>query len=223
MSQDDILEKGAIAQRDRKTYAVAPHVPGGFIDVAEFRKIVETAEKYGASALKMTSGQRIAVLGLSPEDVDPFWRDVGRDIGYAIGLCVRMVKFCPGTTYCRFGKQDAMALGAELDRRYHGRPLSAKFKMAVAGCENACNAPAFKEIGFTASSAGWDLAVGGTCGAKPRVGDVLAEDLTSEQALEMAGRVLDWFETNGKLRPKVRMGRIIDQVGLDTFKKDIGI
>ena len=222
MSQDDILAKGAIAQRDRETYAVAPHVPGGFIDVARFRRIVDTAEKYNAAALKMTSGQRIAVVGLAAEDLDGFWRDVGCDIGYAIGLCVRMVKFCPGTTYCRYGKQDAMALGAELDRRYHGRPLSAKFKMAVAGCENSCNAPAFKEIGLTGRCEGWDLTVGGTCGAKPRIGDVIAQDLSTDAALEMAGRVLDWFD-KGKFRPKVRMGRVIDEIGLDEFKKAIGV
>jgi NAD(P)H-nitrite reductase large subunit len=222
MRQDDILEKGAIAQRDGKSYAVAPHVPGGFLDVARFRKLMDAAEKYNASALKMTSGQRIAVIGLAAEDIDRFWQETGLDIGYAIGLCVRMVKFCPGTTYCRYGKQDSMALGAELDRRYHGRPLSGKFKMAVAGCENACNAPAFKEIGFSGNLEGWDLSVGGTCGAKPRVGDVIAQNLSTEQALDMADRVLTWFE-KGKFRPKVRMGRVIDEVGLDTFKKAIGI
>ena len=27
----DILEQGAILQRDKKTYAVAPHIPGGII------------------------------------------------------------------------------------------------------------------------------------------------------------------------------------------------
>ena len=26
---DDILEKGAILQRDKETFAIAPHIPGG--------------------------------------------------------------------------------------------------------------------------------------------------------------------------------------------------
>ncbi len=222
MNPDDIPEKGAILQRDRKTYAVAPHIPGGFIGVAEFRKLAETAEKYNAAALKMTSGQRIAVVGLKPEDLDAFWHDVGRDVGHAIGLCVRMVKFCPGTTYCRYGKQDAMALGAELDRRYHGLPLSAKFKMAVAGCENACNAPIVKEVGLTGIPGGWRLTVGGTCGAKPRLGNLIAENLTADEALELTGRVVGWFE-KGRFRAKVRMGRIIEEIGLPAFKTAIGV
>jgi NAD(P)H-nitrite reductase large subunit len=48
----DILEKGAIIQRDKRTFAVAPHIPGGFISPDEFTKVVDTAEKYQATALK---------------------------------------------------------------------------------------------------------------------------------------------------------------------------
>lgn len=40
----DMLEKGAISQRDGKTFAVAPHIPGGIIDVAGLRKIADIAE-----------------------------------------------------------------------------------------------------------------------------------------------------------------------------------
>ena len=45
MAKEDILEKGAILQRDNETYAVAPHIPGGFIRVDDFRKLLDTAEK----------------------------------------------------------------------------------------------------------------------------------------------------------------------------------
>ncbi len=220
--KEDILEKGAIIQRDKETYAVAPHIPGGFISIAEFRKLVDTAEKYRAAALKMTSGQRIAVIGLEEKDLDAFWTDIERNIGYAIGLCVRMVKFCPGTTYCRHGKQDAMGVGAELDRRYHGRPLSAKFKIGVAGCEYACNAPRFKEVGLLGLPDGWQVSIGGTCGAKPRFGDIVAENLDDTQAVAITDNIIKWY-ASGNFKPKVRMGRIIDEIGLDKVKKGIGI
>ena len=42
----DILEKGAIVQRDQETVAVAPHIAGGIIDPAGLRKIADVAEKY---------------------------------------------------------------------------------------------------------------------------------------------------------------------------------
>ncbi len=220
--KEDILEKGAIIQRDQQTFAVAPHIPGGFISVDDFAKIVETADKYNAQTLKMTSGQRIAVVGLQESDLDDFWKDVERGIGYAIGLCVRMVKFCMGTTHCRHGKQDAMGVGLEMDGRYHGRMLSAKFKIGVAGCEYACNAPLFKEIGLIGFPEGWQVSIGGTCGAKPRFGDIIAKGLNDDQAKELTGKIIDWFEA-GNFKPKVRMGRIIDELGLDAVKKTIGI
>ncbi len=222
MNKEDILEKGAICQRGCKTFAVAPHIPGGFIRVADFKKLLDAAEKFGAEALKMTSGQRIAVIGLQKEDLDAFWEDVQMNIGYAIGLCVRMVKFCPGTTYCRHGIQDAMGLGLRLDKKYHGRMLSAKFKIGVAGCEYACNAPLFKEIGLTGMPGGWKVNAGGTCGAKPRIGDIMAENLNDTDAEDLVDRIFRYYE-EGEWPPKVRLGRIIDKIGLGEFQKAIGV
>jgi NAD(P)H-nitrite reductase large subunit len=85
----DMLEKGAIAQRDGKTFAVAPHIPGGIIDAAGLRKIADVAEKYNAQALKLTSAQRIAIVGIKPEDLDNLWADLQMKSGYALGLCRR--------------------------------------------------------------------------------------------------------------------------------------
>lgn len=58
----DLLEKGAIIQRDKETFAIAPHIPGGIIDPAELRKTADVAEKYHAKVLKITSAQRIAIV-----------------------------------------------------------------------------------------------------------------------------------------------------------------
>lgn len=219
--KSDILEQGAIVQRDGETYAIAPHIPGGFIDVASFKRLAEVAEKYQAAAMKLTSGQRIAIVGLKEEDLEAVWREVGMPIGYAIGLCVRMVKFCPGTTYCRHGKQDAMGLGMKLDKLYHGYQLPAKFKIGVAGCEYSCAAPAVKEIGLKGTPEGWTLTAGGSAGAKPRFGDVIAEGLNDEAALDLVGRIIRFAE--GREVKKVRLGRVIEQMGVGEFRQAIGI
>ena len=63
----DILEKGAIVQRDKETFAIAPHIAGGIIDPAGLRKIADVAEKYHAKVLKITSAQRIAIVGIDPK------------------------------------------------------------------------------------------------------------------------------------------------------------
>ena len=144
----DLLEKGAILQRDKETYAIAPHIAGGIIDPASLKKIAEVAEKYKAAALKITSAQRIAIVGLKPEDLDGAWADLGMKPGAAIGLCVRSVKICPGTTFCKRGLQDSVGVGLKLDEKYHGMEMPSKFKIGVSGCPNSCAEPAVKDLGL---------------------------------------------------------------------------
>ncbi|NQU04279.1 MAG: NAD(P)/FAD-dependent oxidoreductase, partial [Syntrophaceae bacterium] len=98
-------EKGVILQRDKETYAVAPHIPCGVVSPGTLRKLADVAEKYNAPALKLTSAARIAIVGLKEEDIENVWADLGMDKGAATGLCVRNVKACPGTTFCRRGIQ----------------------------------------------------------------------------------------------------------------------
>ena len=87
------------------------------------------AEKYQAKALKLTSAQRIAIVGIQEKDLDNIWEDLGMKPGAAIGLCVRSIKFCPGTTFCKRGQMDAINMGMKLDEKYHGMSLPSKFKI----------------------------------------------------------------------------------------------
>ena len=63
----DLPERGAIIQRDKETFAVAPHIPGGIAEPSLLRKIADVAERYEAKSLKLTSAQRIAIIGLPEE------------------------------------------------------------------------------------------------------------------------------------------------------------
>ena len=63
-------EKGAVLQKGKETYAIAPHVACGVITPENLRKLADVAEKYNAAALKITSAARIAVVGLKEEDID---------------------------------------------------------------------------------------------------------------------------------------------------------
>jgi NAD(P)H-nitrite reductase large subunit len=46
-------EKGVVIQRDRETYAVAPHLPCGMITPEILRKVADVAEKYKVQAIKI--------------------------------------------------------------------------------------------------------------------------------------------------------------------------
>jgi NAD(P)H-nitrite reductase large subunit len=218
----DLLDKGAILQRDKQTFAIAPHIPGGIIaDVNLLRKLADVAEKYNVQAVKLTSAQRVALVGLREEDLEQVWADLGMVPGAAIGLCVRSVKICPGTDFCRIAMQDAVGVGLKLDDKYHGMELPFKFKMGVSGCPNSCSESAAKDVGLVGMQKGWRVLAGGfVSGLKPRLADVIATGLNDDAALGLVDKIIDWFRLQGK--PK-RLGRVIDDVGLARFMEDLGL
>lgn len=216
----DLLEKGAIVQRDKETFAIAPHIPGGIASPDLLRKIADVSEKYGAAAIKVTSSQRMAIVGLKEDDIDNAWEDLGMKPGAAIGLCVRSVKICPGTTFCKRGQQDSVGLGLKLDEIYHGMELPSKLKIAVSGCMNSCAENAIKDIGIMGTPKGFTVMVGGSAGLKPRLADTIAEELDEEEVLALVDKIITYYKTHTK---KQRLGKVIDEIGLETFKTEVGL
>jgi NAD(P)H-nitrite reductase large subunit len=212
-------EKGAVLQRDKESYAIVPHFPVGLITPADLRKLAEVADKYQVKAVKITSATRIALVGFREEEIDRAWADLGMKPGAAVGLCVRSIKACPGTAFCRLGQQDSLALGMELDKRYHGLPLPGKFKIGVSGCPNQCAETSLKDLGFVGRAKGWRVLVGGNAASRPALGCQLVEDVSADQALEIADKVIKYFEANGKKNE--RLGRFIERVGFDAFQKTV--
>ena len=217
----DLPEQAAIVQRDRETYAIAPHIPGGIItDSNLLRKIADVSDKYGCKALKITSAQRIAMVGIAPEDLEQAWADLGVDKGAAIGMCVRSVKICPGTTFCKRAKQDSVSLGLKLDQLYHGRPLPSKLKFCVSGCPNSCAETTVKDIGMIGLPDGFTILVGGVASGYGRVGQVLCKGKSEEEVLEIVAKILALYEREG-IRG-VRLGKFIDKFGLDYVARYVG-
>jgi len=214
----DIVAKGAILQRDRETYAIAPHIPGGLTDTATLRKICDVADKYRLE-LKLTSAQRIMLIGIKEEELDTIWAELAQKPGAAIGLCVRSIKICPGTTYCKRGVQDSISLGLKLDARYHAMVLPNKMKMGVSGCMVSCAESGLKDIGVIATAKGWRILVGGNAGARPRLADVLVDVAADEdQVLTIIDKIITWYRNSGR---EMRLGRLVEEMGIDTFREEI--
>jgi NAD(P)H-nitrite reductase large subunit len=209
-------EKGAIPQKEKDTYAIAPHIPCGVVTPDLLRKIADVSEKYNAQALKITGACRIAIVGLKEDDIDSAWADLGLDKGAAVGLCVRSIRSCPGTTFCKIGKQDSLGLAMELDKKYHGFELPGKFKMAVSGCRLSCAESWVRDIGLIGQKDGWLLTIGGNVGASPRIGNELIDNLDDKAALDAIDKVIAHYQENAKKGE--RLGKMIDRVGLDGFK-----
>ncbi len=212
-------EKGAVPQRDKETYAIAPHIPCGVITPDQLRTIADVAENYKAAAVKITSASRIAIIGLKEDDIDNVWKDLELALGHAVGLCVRSIKACPGTAFCKLGQQDSLGMGMKMDKLYHGMVLPNKTKMGISGCTNQCAENCIKDVSLMGKKSGWTLMVGGNGASKPRLADIFAEKLDDEEALEMVGKVVAYYQENGKKGE--RIGKMIDRLGLDSMKSTI--
>ncbi|SCH30193.1 MULTISPECIES: NAD(P)/FAD-dependent oxidoreductase [unclassified Romboutsia] len=216
---NDLLDKGAVLQRDKSTYAIAPHVPAGLISSDQLRKLADVADKYNVDAIKVTAAQRIALVGLKEEDIDSAWADLGMKPGAAIGLCVRSIKTCPGTTFCKRGFRDSVKLGLDLDNRYHGMNLPNKLKIGVSGCPNSCADNHTRDIGLMGMPKGWTVFVGGKGGTIPRLGNRLIMNVPDENVLDIVDKIVKTYAKNAK--GKERLGAYIDRIGFDEFKSII--
>ncbi len=181
------------------------------------RTIADVAEKYEAQAVKITGAARMVIVGLKEEDIDAAWDDLQLDKGAAVGLCIRSVRACPGTTYCRIGKQDALGIGMVMDEKYHSLQLPGKFKMAVSGCHLSCSESWVRDIGLIGHKEGWQLVIGGNVGAAPRIAQEVAAGLDDNQVLDAVEKTIQCYVEVAKKGE--RIGKTIERVGLDPFKK----
>lgn len=212
-------EKGAIPQKDNEGYTIAPHIPCGLVTPELLRRIADVSEKYNAKALKITGATRIAIVGLKEDDIDLVWEELGLEKGAAVGLCIRSIRACPGNRFCKIGKQDAIGVGMKLDEKYHAFQLPGKFKMAVSGCKLSCAESWVRDVGLIGDRDGWIITIGGNVGAEPRIGKELISGLDDEKALRAVENVVIYYKNNAKSNE--RLGKMIERVGLDPFKKAV--
>ena len=213
--------RGAILQRDKKTYAIVPRIPMGVLTPDILEKLAQVARKYNVRIVKITSGQRIALVGIKPEDVENAWNDLAMEVGPTEGLCVHYVQACPGTETCKFGQRDSLGLAAKIEKMYVGKEgyLSAKTKLGISGCRLCCAESYLRDIGAFAAPEGWTVIVGGNSGGRPRIGDVIAEKLSDDEALALIEKCLDYYSKNA--RPRERMPRFIQRIGIEEFRKAV--
>ncbi|MBT8360068.1 MAG: NAD(P)/FAD-dependent oxidoreductase [Deltaproteobacteria bacterium] len=213
------VPSGAILQRDKQTYAIVPRLPGGLLNIEILQNLALVVEKYQIPLVKITSGQRVALIGMPADQLDAIWHDLGLEAGKATELCLHYVQTCPGTEVCTFGVQDSLAFGLELEEYFSGKNFPAKVKIGVSGCPFSCSESLVRDIGITGKKKGWTVTFGGSSTRNPRAGDVLAENITSQEVKHLLSRCLDYYAKHAK--KKERTSRFIDRIGLENFKKVI--
>lgn len=177
------------------SYSVVPRIAGGEVTPRGLVVIGEVAEEFGLYT-KITGGQRIDMFGARLEQLPAIWRrlvDAGFESGHAYGKSLRTVKSCVGSTWCRFGVQDSVALAIALEERYRGLRSPHKIKVGVSGCARECAEARSKDVGVIATENGWNLYVGGNGGFTPRHAQLFAEDLDTAALVQAIDRFLMYY------------------------------
>ena len=182
------------------TYSVVPRLPGGEITPEQLIAIGEVARDFGLYT-KITGGQRIDMFGARVEQLPLIWKrlvDAGMESGHAYGKALRTVKSCVGSTWCRYGVQDSVAMAVDLELRYRGLRSPHKVKMGVSGCQRECAEARSKDVGVIATEKGWNLYVGGNGGATPKHAQLLAGDLDSDDPGPLHRSLPDVLHPHGR-------------------------
>ncbi|WIF95367.1 NAD(P)/FAD-dependent oxidoreductase [Caminicella sporogenes] len=212
--------KYAVLQKIRnskKTYGITPRIPGGFIKPDDLIKIAKVAQKYGGT-LKITSGQRIAILGLESDDVAKVWKELGMEPAVLSPYSIKNVEICPAS-FCKRAKQNSLKLGMKLEKRFYGAPAPNRTKISVAGCRNACTSAYSKDIAVIADQDGYIVTVGGSAGFNPRLPNKIAEKLTEDEAFYMVEAIYDYYNEQAEMGEK--LGHFIDKITIDKFRSDV--
>ena len=203
------------------TYSVVPRIAGGEITPDKLIVLGEVAKKYNLYT-KITGGQRIDLFGARVQHLPSIWKelvDAGFETGHAYGKALRTVKSCVGSTWCRYGVQDSVAMALYVENRYKGLRSPHKLKSAVSGCTRECAEAQSKDFGVIATENGWNLFVCGNGGMKPRHADLFATDLDDETLIKYIDRFLMFYvRTADRLqRTSVWMDNL--EGGLDYLKQ----
>lgn len=177
------------------SYSVVPRIPGGEITPEKLIVIGQVAKEYGLYT-KITGGQRIDMFGARVDQLPDIWEvliQAGFESGHAYGKSLRTVKSCVGTTWCRYGVQDAVSFAIRVEERYRGLRSPHKLKGAVSGCTRECAEAQSKDFGIIATEKGWNLYVCGNGGSKPQHAKLLINDVDSETCIKFIDRFLMFY------------------------------
>ena len=202
----------------KRTFAITPHIPGGFITPDNLIKIGEVAKKYNG-VLKLTSGQRILITNLKQEDLKSIWDELGMEPAVKNQNSLKNVEICPAN-FCKRSKYPTIGLGMKISKNFHGMDLPCRTKISVAGCKNACTSVYSKDIGVLVDLDGkFFITVGGSAGFNPRSADILIKELNEDEAFNIVKKTLNYYNENAYMGEK--LGDFIERITIDKFREDI--
>jgi dissimilatory sulfite reductase (desulfoviridin) alpha/beta subunit len=217
-----LKSKGFFQQVQQDKFSLRLCTSGGTVSAEYLKKAIEIAEKYGVAQLHLTTRQQIEIPFIPAENVETVQKVLAdaNIKSFVGGPRVRTVVACLGAGVCKFGKIETGELAKAIHQKYVGRELPAKLKIAITGCKNNCAKVEANDIGIRGVSQGYILYFGGCFGHEIRVGKTILPILTEKDAvLQVIESAVNFYANNAQKGE--RLGKLLDRIGLDAFKKAI--
>ncbi|WP_129691089.1 nitrite reductase large subunit NirB [Gottfriedia acidiceleris] len=179
------------------SFSIVPRMYGGVTTGDELIKLGEVANKFNVPLVKVTGASRVGLYGVKKEDVPKVWQELGMRSGYAYSKSLRNVKSCVGNRFCRFGTQDSLGLGIQLEKAIEMVDTPHKMKMGVTGCPRNCAEVLTKDFGVICVENGFQLYIGGNGGTEVRECDLLTTVTTEEEVVHMAKAYVQFYRETG--------------------------
>lgn len=205
---------------NQKTYLVLPHFNAGLLSPEDLEHLAGLARKYHIPKTKVTGAQRVAFLGMEPAALEALKAELQiLETPPHARNRVHYVQACPGSTWCQFGQGDALTMGERIKQIELEGPLPYKVKVGISGCRFCCCESWMRDAGLAAEKKGWRFSFGGNAAGRPRIGDLVAEGLSDDEAVTLVTKTLNYYLHTAKF--KTRSARFMERYGIEALKKAI--
>jgi dissimilatory sulfite reductase (desulfoviridin) alpha/beta subunit len=142
---------GIITERDPDFCIVRLRMPAGMITPDQMAEIGAIAKRYDIGQIHLTTRQTMEFPHVDPSQLEGLLGELeenGTPLGAEREEVVN-VTACMGTRHCKYGNIDSIALANEIDKKFFGKELPVKVRIAISACPNGCESERLNEIGIT--------------------------------------------------------------------------
>jgi len=193
---------------------------GGVISPAILAAAARVAETHQAR-IHFTVAQKLMLLGLD-DTTGPLALAALEQAGATVRKARQLSqpRVCVGQPACPMALQETFAFADKLYENLGRMPIPPKIKVSVSGCPACCSWANLADIGFIGQRYGFKVLIGGHGGYRPRVGEEAGRVTTAAEAVEVLRRATELFCRETEKRG--RMSRVVQALGMETIKQELG-
>ena len=226
------LARGVYGQRQEGVQMIRIKLPFGKVLSNQLRRIADVSDEYSRGRLHITTRQDIQIHYVDLNRTPELWAELEKDDVTLREACGNTVRNVTASETAGIDVNEPFDVSPYADavfkfflRNPICQEMGRKFKVSFSSSDEDTGLSYMHDLGFIAkiqnNVRGFKVMLGGGLGSQPRHADVLYNFLPSDKIIPVMEGVLRIFDRHGerKSRAKARMKFLIDNIGLDAFKK----